>query len=299
MTWTGKGRRDFLEVPLLPAAEVGGVGRGEAGLRLEVARFELLLLRDDVEDPRRDRAARREGQDRRARVARDAGGEVRDQRDAARHLREGPSGPIHRGGLGALGDVRRLEIVDELPALVVLEAFLGDPAPEAERLDVRAGLADGVLFDPPDRGEHLDLLAGAEEGQGLGVALLQGGEERASEGGDLAGELLGDAQVRHEAVVRQRRVEGGDRGADVDPLRGGLGEEGRVDRRLEERERAADALEVQAVAELEEAVADDVPVAEELGVRRDAEVEVVLRQIGCRLGRELQREEGDRRRRCR
>ena len=75
------------------------------------------------------------------------------------------------------------------------------------------------------------------------------------------------------AVMRQRGVQVADRGGNVDALRDRLGEQRGVDRRVEQREVAADALEVQAVAQLEQAVSDGVPVPEQLVVGGDAEVQ--------------------------
>ena len=57
------------------------------------------------------------------------------------------------------------------------------------------------------------------------------------------------------------------------PGGGRLDQHAGIDRRIEQRELPHDALDVHAVADLEQPVGDGVPVAEQLVVARDAEVE--------------------------
>ena len=75
-----------------------------------------------------------------------------------------------------------------------------------------------------------------------------------------------------EAVVRRRRVEAGDHAAQVDAGGGRAHEQPGIDRRIEQRQLPHDALDVHAVADLEQPVGDRVPVLVELRVGRRAEV---------------------------
>ena len=61
--------------------------------------------------------------------------------------------------------------------------------------------------------------------------------------------------------------------ADIDPGCRCLDQHARVNGRVEQSERANDALDIHAVANLEQPVGDGVPIAQHLVVARDAEVE--------------------------
>ena len=62
-----------------------------------------------------------------------------------------------------------------------------------------------------------------------------------------------------ESIVRRRRVEARDHAAEIYARRGRANEEARIDRRVEQRQLSDDALDVHAVADLEEPIRDRVP----------------------------------------
>src|SRR5262245_43526473 len=61
--------------------------------------------------------------------------------------------------------------------------------------------------------------------------------------------------------------------AQIDPGGGGLDEQGRINRRLKQRQLADDALNVHAVANLEKPVFDRIPIFRQVIVGRNAEIE--------------------------
>ena len=116
-------------------------------------------------------------------------------------------------------------------------------------------------------------MPGAQDGERLGVLLLDRREQLPAQRLDLLADLRRPARQEPEPDQRQRLVEPADDRADVEPGGGRAGQHRRVDRRVEQRQLPEDALDVEAVADLEEPVGDGVPVAEQLVVARDAEVE--------------------------
>ena len=103
---------------------------------------------------------------------------------------------------------------------------------------------------------------------------------------------LGDQEL--EAHQRQGLIEPAHDGADIESGSGGTHQKGRVDWRVKERELLKHSLEVEAVMNLEQPVRHCIPVAEQLVVSRDAEVQCLpdagqnLRAVGfgARTGRE-------------
>ena len=82
--------------------------------------------------------------------------------------------------------------------------------------------------------------------------------------------LLDQEQAAHGA---DRLVQPADDRADVDPGRRRLDQHAGIDRRVEQGKLAHHAFDVHAVADLEEPVGHRIPVAEQLFVARNAEVE--------------------------
>ena len=106
----------------------------------------------------------------------------------------------------------------------------------------------------------------------FGVLALEHLQRHRAEAADLLREPHRATEQEAEAVVRRRRVEAGDHAAEVDAGRGRAHEQPGIDRRIEQRQLPHDALDVHAVADLEQPVGDRVPVLVELRVGRRAEV---------------------------
>jgi hypothetical protein len=118
-----------------------------------------------------------------------------------------------------------------------------------------------------------DLVALAQLRQVLSIALLERREQRSAHGLDLGGELRRLLDERQRAQRPERLVEAADDGADVEPCRRGLHQHPRIERRIEQRELLKDALDVLAVADLEQTICHGVPIGEQGLVLRDAEIE--------------------------
>lgn len=142
-----------------------------------------------------------------------------------------------------------------------------------ERLAGLDRLLPCLVLDHLAELQHLAVLPGPQHLEGGGVFLLDGREQLAAERAYLLAELAGLGHQRPEADQRQRLVKPADHRGDVDTGRGGPGQHGRVDRRLEQRELAEYPLDGQAVADLEQPVGDGVPVGQQGVVARHAEVQ--------------------------
>ncbi len=117
------------------------------------------------------------------------------------------------------------------------------------------------------------LVPGAQDGQRLAVFLLHGRQQAVAQGFHLLDDLSGFLHEHLEAHQRQRLVEAVDDGAHIQPGRGRAGKQRWVDGRLKQGQLAEHALDVEAVADLEQAVRHRIPVAEQLVIVRHAEVE--------------------------
>src|SRR5205823_5540939 len=86
-------------------------------------------------------------------------------------------------------------------------------------------------------------------------------------------ELESLVDQRHRTQRPDGLIGRGDEAADVDAGRRRLDQHARIERRVEQRQLAHDALDVHAVADLVEAVGDRVPVGQQLWVAGNAEVQ--------------------------
>jgi hypothetical protein len=169
--------------------------------------------------------------------------------------------------------VRLLEVVHELDVGVELVAdghHLAGPLQPGQGVRRLVHLA---LAHLPDGGEQSDLVIGAEQGQGLGVALLQSGEELVPQPAHVAAELHGLAEQDLEAVVGAGRGDVVEGAAEIDPRRCRPHQQGGIDGRLEQGQLPLHPFDVLAVSDLEQPIGDPVPVGEQLVVLGHAEVE--------------------------
>ena len=206
-----------------------------------------------------------------------------------------------RGEVGRHGGLVRGQV--EQPQVVGVALEGGGP-----RFQQPVGVFLGVL---PLQVAHVlghllqrDLVSLPQQRQLLGVALLQGAQQLAAERAHLAGDLQRLLDQQQRADRAERLVQAADDAADVDAGRGRRREHAGVERRVEQRELLHHALDVLAVADLEQPVGDGVPVAEQVLVLRDAEVQrapdaeqraaLVARvaSAGRRGGHEVERELG-------
>ena len=155
------------------------------------------------------------------------------------------------------GRHRQLLVAEEVE--VVLQAQLGGIARLLEVLAAHPGVEDLALADAGHNGQHLALVGGAQAVELVGVLLLERGQERGSERLHVGAQLVGLLDQGGEAVDRGGTAEVGEDAAEAEALRRRLDEGRRIDRRCEERERALDAVEVLAVANLVEPVGYRVP----------------------------------------
>jgi hypothetical protein len=120
--------------------------------------------------------------------------------------------------------------------------------------------------------------------QRLGVALLQRGEQPGAEADELLGEAFGPLDHHREAVVRRGGGQVGQHAVQVHPGRHRPDQYPRIDRRFEQRQRPGHALDVLPVPDLEQPVGHRVPVAQQLVVDRQAEVEGAAERGVDRVG---------------
>ncbi|PRP91224.1 hypothetical protein ENSA5_57470 [Enhygromyxa salina] len=147
-----------------------------------------------------------------------------------------------------------------------------DLARRLQRLDRLLGFVDLLDADVPDTVEHLEFVLRAQPREALGVALLQRREQLPRQAPQRARERHRPRVDRAEAIGRQTRVELREHRLDVDASRGRADEQRGVDRRLEQRELTLDPFDVAAVADLPQPILDRVPILQQLGVGRIAEV---------------------------
>ena len=194
-------------------------------------------------------------------------------------------GRCRRGKLQATrGDIQpNLRLLLRQPAvtgqLLVIIPSLLDHFQAA--LGGRQGMArflDGQLLHLPYRFKQRDLLIGPEQGQFLGILLLEGAQQRAAEAAHGLVQRISFLKHHREAVVRQWSTQICQRARQVDARRASAHQHAGIDRRLEQRQLPHHALDVHAVAYLEEAVGDGVPILQQLIVGWNAEVEVGLPQ---------------------
>jgi hypothetical protein len=118
-----------------------------------------------------------------------------------------------------------------------------------------------------------DLLFVAQHSQLFGIALLERGERSGPCGAQVRACLDRLRDHDAETMVRQRRAEAGDHGLDVETGGDSPHEERGIDRRLEQRQPPLDAVDVHAVADLEQPILDGVPEREETFVLWNTEIQ--------------------------
>ena len=248
-----------------------GVARGrQVGVELDV----LVLVEIELASPRGPRTARRRGPLRQLQLAERLG---RHWQVVGADQRRVEIVESRLGDLRAVERqiVRRVGAVGSLAeqAEIVLVALQG----ARPRLQQRVGGLLGV-FPLQEacvlhQGLQRDLVGLAQQGELLALALFDRREQRRAERADFAGEFQRLLHQIGRAHRPERLVEAGDHAGDVDPRRRRLDQHARIERRVEQRQLLEDALDVLAVADLEQPVGDGVPIGEQRLVLRDAEIE--------------------------
>ena len=226
---------------------------GELGELVE-RRAGLLAADLDARDEQADLGLRERVRDRRDASLSAAADVVRDRRGD------------HEPDLGLLQ--RAQPLVQE--PLVVRLAVAGRGLALGQLGEVRPGDADLVLLDRPGHREDRALVPALQQGELLGVAPLQHAEQVAAELAQPLHEVLGPAQHEREAVVRDRHrcapaaAAASTSGPDATAAHQGR----RVDRRLEQRQRPADAEDVLRLPDLAQPVLHPGPVVAQLRCSR-------------------------------
>ena len=251
-----------LVLPLFAAALIFGLGGREI-------RFVLVLGGDFLDAGRKcagdvadHLATELQGDERRAEPARCTALELRDGiRDLRREVDPfaDPRHHLRRGQRLLLLLFLRVHQLLEL-SVQVLDLRLDALALERQ---LRQGLLDLFhlrLPDVADGVEERGLVRGLQRRERLGVLSLESAQRHRPEAANLLGEPHRAIQQETEPVVRRRRIEARDHAAEIGAGGRGAHEQTRIDGRLEQRELPDDALDVHAVADLEQPIADGVPV---------------------------------------
>src|SRR5713101_5647840 len=107
----------------------------------------------------------------------------------------------------------------------------------------------------------------------FGVALFQRGEQRIAKAAYLATEFQRLLNQEQTADGADGLVHAADNGSDIDPRCCRLDQHARINRWVVQSERTNNALDIHAVANFEEPVGDSVPIAQQLVVGRNTEIE--------------------------
>src|SRR5206468_9551877 len=121
--------------------------------------------------------------------------------------------------------------------------------------------------------ENDPLMLRAEEGDGLVIFLFYRRENAVPQRLHLLTDLGRLLHQQLKAHQRQWLIQAAHDGAHIQTGSSSFGEQPRIDRRLEQRQLAEDAFEVETVANLEEAVRHRIPVIQQLVIARHAKIE--------------------------